>query len=160
LSQSVATWRRSAPTVEDTQVPDVPEESESRYWCISMAVLLSGSLIAPKYCALPEDTHAVDMVSRGDQTLDSRPHTPCTSPGCSGRKWSAVVLSSHVLAHSPVPSTKIWLVAPVERIPSTAAWFYQRKHGNELNFLLASKNCNHQVKDNTSIHVVGLVHDV
>ena len=35
-SHCVAAWRRSAPIVDETQVSDVPEPSESRYWCISV----------------------------------------------------------------------------------------------------------------------------
>lgn len=55
LSHWVAAWRRSAPMVEETQVGEVPEPSESRYWCISIATLLFGSLIAPKTSLLPEE---------------------------------------------------------------------------------------------------------
>lgn len=57
LSHAVADARRSAPIVEETQVPDVPEESESRYWCIWIATLLLGSWIAPKTFELPELVH-------------------------------------------------------------------------------------------------------
>jgi hypothetical protein len=35
FNQAVAALMRSEPMVEDTQVADVPEPSESRYWCIS-----------------------------------------------------------------------------------------------------------------------------
>jgi hypothetical protein len=72
FSQLVASARRSAPIVELTQVAEVPEPSESRYWCISMALrgfgqlcrdnpiveiaytLLLGSVSAAKAAALPE----------------------------------------------------------------------------------------------------------
>ena len=45
-NQVVAAARRSAPIVLDTQTSFVPEPSESRYWCISMAVLFKGSCMA------------------------------------------------------------------------------------------------------------------
>lgn len=51
----MAAWRRSAPMVEETHWSEVPEPSESRYWCISMATLLRGSLRAAKAAALPEE---------------------------------------------------------------------------------------------------------
>jgi hypothetical protein len=61
--------------VGDTQVADVPEPSESRYWCISgklirnygaesgmddlpIATLLLGSLMLPNTSPLPDDTQA------------------------------------------------------------------------------------------------------
>jgi hypothetical protein len=56
-SHCVATWRRSAPIVELTQVAFVPEPSLSRYWCISIAMWLFGSLRFANAAAFPEDTH-------------------------------------------------------------------------------------------------------
>jgi hypothetical protein len=35
FSHCVAALMRSEPMVEETQVAEVPEPSESRYWCIS-----------------------------------------------------------------------------------------------------------------------------
>ena len=40
LSQLVASVTRSALVCGSTQVPELPDASESRYWCISMAKLL------------------------------------------------------------------------------------------------------------------------
>ncbi len=56
----MAAWRRSTPMVDETQVGEVPEPSESRYWCISifnrpikgrfraeiMALLTNGNVVA------------------------------------------------------------------------------------------------------------------
>lgn len=40
-----------------TQTVLVPDPSESKYWCISMATLLLGSVMAPKTAPFPEETH-------------------------------------------------------------------------------------------------------
>lgn len=76
-SQVVASARRSDPMVEETQVAEVPEPSESRYWCISkkklwdchtlrsaqedlpIATLLLGSVMAPNASELPDVVHAI-----------------------------------------------------------------------------------------------------
>lgn len=54
-NQVVASARRSAPMVVETQVSEVPEPSESRYWCISMATLSLGSCISAKASPLPDE---------------------------------------------------------------------------------------------------------
>ena len=64
-SHCVAAWMRSAPIVDDTHVGDVPEPSESRYWCISMAMLSLGSVSAAKASELPEVVQVQAPVQAG-----------------------------------------------------------------------------------------------
>ena len=55
LSQAVASCRRSLPIVDETHAVDVPDPSESRYWCISYTILFEGSVNLPMLSAVPLD---------------------------------------------------------------------------------------------------------
>lgn len=79
LSQAVAAAKRSAPMVEETQVAEVPEPSESRYWCISKAKLLLGSVRVLKASPLPDETQAEGKDKKICHGKNGIIRTPCAT---------------------------------------------------------------------------------